>query len=203
MATNPAPNTRSVSLQDQDALIVVDVQRDFLPGGSLGVPGGDRIIPVLNDYITLFTRRNLPVIATRDWHPPDHCSFQAQGGPWPVHCVQETQGAAFPDALKLPGEVIVISKGTRPERDAYSGFEDTALHERLQQMQAQRLFIGGLATDYCVQATVLDACALGYAVFLLADAVAAVNVHPDDDVRALDKMKAAGARLVSREHVAA
>ncbi len=202
MATTSTPNTLPVTLKDRDALIVVDVQHDFLPGGSLGVPGGDRIIPVLNDYITLFASRNLPVIATRDWHPTDHCSFQAQGGPWPVHCVQETQGAAFPDALKLPGEVIVISKGTRPERDAYSGFEDTVLHERLQQMQVQRLFIGGLATDYCVQATVLDACALGYTVFLLADAVAAVNVHPGDGVRALDKMKVAGARLISREHLA-
>ena len=198
MTTPPS----TIELQDHDALVVVDVQRDFLPGGSLAVPEGDRIIPVLNAYISLFSRHDLPIIATRDWHPADHCSFQAQGGPWPVHCVRETRGAAFPETLELPAGLIVISKGTQPERDAYSGFQGTDLHERLQRMGVSRLFIGGLATDYCVQATVLDARELGYTVFLLEDAIRAVNVNPDDGNRAIGRMKAAGALVITRKQMA-
>ncbi len=190
------------SLADHDGLLIVDVQNDFLPGGSLAVPDGDRIIPILNDYIALFRNRRLPVIATRDWHPPDHCSFQAQGGPWPVHCVRSTQGADFPATLALPPETIIISKGCRQDRDAYSGFQDTDLHERLQQLDVRRLFIGGLATDYCVRATVLDALQLDYAVCLLEDAIRAVDVNPGDGERALATMTAAGALPVSRERLA-
>lgn len=197
-----AGDRSGIMLHKGDALIIVDVQHDFLPGGNLSVPEGDRIIPVLNDYIELFAAHDLPVVATRDWHPPDHCSFQAQGGPWPVHCVRESRGAAFPEDLALPAGALIVSKGTQPERDAYSGFQETDLDERLRAKGIERLFIGGLATDYCVQATVLDARALGYTVFVLEDAVRAVDVHPGDGVRALEKMVAAGARRITREQIA-
>ncbi|MFQ5488549.1 MAG: isochorismatase family protein [Gammaproteobacteria bacterium] len=188
-----------LTVADHDGLLIIDVQNDFLPGGSLAVPGGDQIIPVLNGYIILFRKRHLPVFATRDWHPPDHCSFQSQGGPWPVHCVRSTKGADFPETLALPAETIIISKGERQDRDAYSGFQDTDLHEQLQQLGVRRLFIGGLATDYCVQATVLDALQLGYAVCLLEDAIRAVDVKPGDGEQALATMAAAGAVPLSRE----
>ncbi len=132
-----------------DALLIVDVQNDFLPGGSLAVAEGDQVVGVLNDYIAVFSRQGLPVYATRDWHTPDHCSFQAQGGLWPPHCVADSPGAGFAPDLRLPeGSVTVISKGTRQDKDAYSGFEGSDLTERLRSAGIQRLFIGGLATDY-------------------------------------------------------
>src|SRR5579884_3705456 len=114
-----------------DALVVVDVQNDFLPGGSLAVPGGDEVVPVLNRYLGLFAERGRPVFATRDWHPPDHGSFRDRGGPWPPHCVAGTRGAAFAPDLRLPAGARVISKGTSRERDTYSGFEGTTLDEEL------------------------------------------------------------------------
>ncbi|MBI2104107.1 MAG: isochorismatase family protein, partial [Candidatus Omnitrophica bacterium] len=157
-----------------DALMVVDVQNDFLPGGSLAVPEGDAVVPVLNRYLEAFKERGLPVVASRDWHPPGHCSFKDQGGPWPAHCMMGTPGAAFAPALALPPTALIISKGSDPERDAYSGFQGTDLHERLRLLGAQRLFVGGLATDYCVRETVQDALARGYAVILLQDAIRAV-----------------------------
>ena len=132
-----------------DALLIVDVQSDFLPGGSLAVAEGDRVVDVLNDYIAVFSQQGLPIYATRDWHTPDHCSFQAQGGPWPPHCVAGSAGAGFAPGLRLPMEsVTIISKGTRQNQDAYSGFEGTDLAERLRAGDVQRLFIGGLATDH-------------------------------------------------------
>ncbi len=195
-----ASQTR-LALAGHDALLIVDVQNDFLPGGSLAVPDGDGIIPVLNEYIKCFRDRGLPVIATRDWHPPDHCSFQSQGGPWPPHCVRATTGADFPATLVLPSDVVVISKGCQKTRDAYSGFEGTALHEQLRELGVRRLFVGGLATDYCVRATVLDARRLGYEVCLLVDAIRAVDVHAGDGERAIEEMRKAGARPVTREQL--
>ncbi len=113
-----------VKLTDSDALMIIDVQNDFLPGGSLPVPGGDRILPVLNRYIAVFSAHGLPIFASRDWHPPDHCSFETQGGHWSVHCVADSRGAAFPADLKLPDRTCMISKAVQPGREAYSAFSD-------------------------------------------------------------------------------
>jgi nicotinamidase/pyrazinamidase len=176
-----------------DALLLVDVQRDFLPGGSLAVPGGDAILEPLAACIGRFEAMGLPIFASRDWHPPDHCSFEVQGGSWPVHCVAGGSGAGFSDALRLPASANVVSKGRSPGRDAYSAFGETELHSRLQASGVRRLFVAGLATDYCVLATVIDARALGYEVFVLQDAIAAVELRPGDGARALQKMSAAGA----------
>ena len=186
-----------------DALLIVDVQNDFLPGGSLAVAEGDQVVGVLNDYIAVFSRQGLPVYATRDWHTPDHCSFQAQGGPWPPHCVADSPGVGFAPGLRLPeGKATVISKGTRQDKDAYSGFEGSDLAERLRSAGIQRLFIGGLATDYCVLDTVRDALREGFAVRLLEDAIRAVNVQPDDGAKAIAEMRQGGAVPVTLAEVA-
>lgn len=179
-----------------DALLVVDVQNDFLPGGALGVPDGDEVIPVANRYIAAFTRAGRPVIYSRDWHPADHCSFAAAGGPWPSHCVQNTAGAAFSDELERPVDAVVISKATRREADAYSAFDGTDLGEKLAAGGVTRLLIVGLATDYCVLASALDALAAGLEVLVPTAGVRAVNVEPGDGDRALARMRAAGAALI-------
>lgn len=183
-----------------DALIVVDVQRDFLPGGALAVTDGNAVVPVLNHYITLFHARGRPIVATRDWHPPNHVSFVAQGGPWPPHCVQGTPGARFADDLVLPTETRVQSKASDVATDNYSGFDGTGLAEALRDLDCRRLFIGGLATDYCVLHTVLDALTAGFEVHLLSDAIRAVEVAPGDADRAMTRMREAGARLFSLDH---
>ena len=183
-------------LEKGDALIIVDVQSDFLPGGSLGVPDGDAIVPVINAYAEKFGSAELPIVATRDWHPADHCSFAAQGGPWPPHCVRHTAGAEFAAALHLPEEVLLISKATRSEADAYSGFDGTDLAKRLRAAGVRRVFVGGLATDYCVLATVRDALAAGFEAAVLTDAVRAVNVESDDGDKALAEMRRLGAQLI-------
>lgn len=185
-----------------DALLIVDVQNDFLPGGSLAVPLGDEVVTVLNRYLDIFAMQNLPVYATRDWHPAKHCSFRAQGGPWPAHCVAKSSGAAFAAALQLPPAAVIISKATTVEQDAYSGFQSTNLNRQLHAAQIHRLFIGGLATDYCVLNTVRDALKLGYEVFLLADAIRAVNVQPGDGLRAEQEMIKLGAQRITVEGVA-
>lgn len=182
------------SLGPGDALIVVDVQNDFLPGGALGVPAADEVVPVLNEYLHLFSQQGLPVFATRDWHPPGHCSFQPAGGPWPVHCVAGTWGAEFPGQLALPAAAQVISKATAVDQEAYSGFAGTDLAERLHASGVRRLFVGGLATDYCVLATVQDALALGFATVLLRDAVRAVGARPGNGDAAIARMLESGAR---------
>lgn len=191
----------SFSPRQGDALIVVDVQNDFLPGGALAVPEGDRVIPVLNGYLGCFAAAGLPIFATRDWHPPDHCSFRAQGGPWPPHCMAGSPGAALAATLELPGEASIVSKATMPDKDAYSGFGGTDLAERLRRTEVTRVFVGGLATDYCVLNTVLDAVEQGFAVVLLKDAVRAVDVHPGDGAAAIARMVAAGAVCATLEQV--
>ena len=178
-----------------DALVIVDVQNDFLPGGRLAVPEGDAVIAPLNRLIKLFQTRGLPVYATRDWHPEDHCSFGEQGGPWPPHCVADTEGAAFASDLQLPDDAVVIYKATLQGKDAYSGFEGTDLAEHLRGRQINRLFIGGLATDYCVLNTVKDALAEGFRVVLIKDAIRAVDVHAGDGDRAIHEMQRCGAQL--------
>ena len=192
----------SIRLQTGDALIAVDVQNDFLPGGSLAVPEGDAVVPALNRYLAAFAARALPVFATRDWHPPDHCSFKARGGIWPAHCVAETRGGGFATGLALPQSVVVISKAATPDADAYSGFGGTDLAARLRSGGVVRLFIGGLATDYCVLNTVKDALAEGFAVLLLADAIRAVDVNAGDGARAQDEMRRLGARAIRYEDLA-
>ena len=189
-------------LQPGDALVLVDVQNDFLPGGSLPVSDGDEILEPLNELIERFETAWLPIVATRDWHPANHVSFAERGGPWPPHCVQGTEGAQFHEDLRLPSETIVISKADTPDKDAYSGFEGTDLHERLQALGVKRLFVGGLATDYCVLNTVLDASKLGYDVVVLHDTVRAVNVEPHHGDEAMGAMADAGARHAHSSHLA-
>ncbi|GMU22732.1 MAG: nicotinamidase [Phycisphaerae bacterium] len=201
------------------ALILVDIQIDFLPGGALGVPDGDQVVPVANRLMAAFEQ----VVATQDWHPADHGSFASRhpgkkvgeviefnGLPqilWPDHCVQDTRGAAFPGDLDVRRISRVIHKGTDPAIDSYSGFFDngrrkaTGLGEYLREKQIRELFIVGLATDYCVKATALDARQLGFEVSLVLEGIRGVELHPGDCQRALDEMAAAGVRLVREADV--
>ncbi|MGE5130339.1 MAG: nicotinamidase [Sphingomonadaceae bacterium] len=178
-----------------DALLVVDVQKDFLPGGALAVAQGDEVVAPLNAAIRAFERAGRPIYASRDWHPENHCSFRARGGPWPPHCVAGTRGAEFADGLALPPSAVIISKADTADADAYSAFGGNDLAERLHRQRVRRVVIGGLTTDYCVVNSVLDARAAGFEVVVLADAIRAVNVRSDDGERALDTMRKAGARL--------
>jgi nicotinamidase/pyrazinamidase len=176
-----------------DALLAIDIQNDFLPGGHLAVAEGDQVIPVINSYIDRFIQRQLPVIATRDWHPKNHGSFIKQGGSWPEHCIAGSTGAEFAGSLHLPDTVHIFSTGIEVEKDGYSGFENPDLTKLLEKLSVSRLFIGGLATDYCVLHTVCDALDLNYQVLLLTDAVRAVNVHRQDGEQSLNKMILKGA----------
>lgn len=180
-------------LQSGDALLIIDVQRDFLPGGSLAVPDGDGVVAPLNAWLSRFRSAGLPVFATFDWHPADHCSFREHGGPWPAHCIAGTPGAGFADKLDLDVGAVCVAKAATPDADAYSGFSGTDLHLRLQSASVHRLFVGGLATDYCVLQSVLEARRLGYEVILLSKAMRAVDVTPGDGERAIAAMRAAGA----------
>jgi nicotinamidase/pyrazinamidase len=184
-----------------DALLVVDVQNDFLPGGALGITGGDAIVPPLNRLLGAWRERGLPVYLSRDWHPIGHCSFALQGGPWPDHCVAGTFGAEFSRQLQVAPTDLVISKATRVDKDAYSALDGTPLAEALHSRGTTRLFIGGLATDYCVRATGIDARAAGLDVVVLADAVCAVNVEPGDGDRALAELERAGCGLATTDAV--
>jgi nicotinamidase/pyrazinamidase len=188
------------------ALLVVDVQNDFCPGGSLGVSGGHEIVPVLNEYARRFHAEGSPVIATRDWHPPQTRHFQAQGGPWPPHCVQGTPGAEFHPELRLPEGTEVVSKGMDPNEDSYSAFDaytrtGQTLPAYLRALDVDEIYIGGLATDYCVRATTLDALSQGFRVTVLTDAIRGVDVRPGDSERALREMVDAGARTATLETV--
>lgn len=174
-----------------DALLIVDPQVDFCPGGALPVPGGDAIFPAVN----LVSRKTPIVVASRDWHPADHVSFQDRGGPWPPHCVAGTDGAEFHPALDRDPIQHVFSKATGPEQEAYSAFDGTGLADWLRERGVRRLLVAGLATDYCVRASVLDARREGFDVVVLEDAVGAVDVNPGDGERALSEMRAAGAEV--------
>jgi nicotinamidase/pyrazinamidase len=182
-------------LQHDDALLIVDVQRDFMPGGALAVPHGDAVIAPVNVCIERFVAHGLPVYASRDWHPQGHCSFAQAGGPWPRHGVAGTAGAAFADGLHLPPQVRVVSKGHERGSEAYSAFAGTGLHQQLRTGHVLRLFVVGVATEYCVASSVLDALALGYRVVVVTDAIAAVDVQPGDGERALARMRESGAQL--------
>ncbi|MBI3324932.1 MAG: nicotinamidase [Candidatus Omnitrophica bacterium] len=184
------------------ALLIVDVQRDFCPGGSLPVPGGDRVVPVLNRYIRLAAQAGLPLVACRDWHPPKTRHFAPYGGAWPVHCVEHTPGAAFHPDLALAAGAGIVSKGMDPDQDSYSCFDGTlegiAFERWLRGRGISGLIIGGLATDYCVKATVIDAAKRGFAVTVLTDAIAGVDVTSGDVERALAQMRGV-ARFVEGE----
>ncbi len=197
-----------------EALILVDVQNDFLPGGALAVPEGDQVIPVINDLMSRFEL----VVATRDWHPADHLSFASQHPGrkvgeiidldgleqilWPDHCVQGTEGAAFAEGLNADDIHHVLYKGTDRRIDSYSGFFDnghrkaTGLADLLDDRGVKQVTIAGLATDYCVKFTVLDACRLGYETRVVRDGIRAVNLNPGDGDKAIDEMREAGAQVV-------
>jgi nicotinamidase-related amidase len=178
-------------IQPDDALVIVDVQHDFLPGGALGVAAGERIFDPIDALAPRFAR----VYATRDWHPADHSSYAQYGGPWPVHCVAGTHGAAFDPRLRLENVDRVVDKGIDRETDGYSAFAATDLAEDLRAHGVRRIFVAGLATDYCVKASALDARAAGFDVVVIEDAAAAVNVEPGDEERALDAIRDAGAAV--------
>lgn len=188
----------SVELRPDDALIVVDVQHDFLPGGALAVAEGERIFGPINALAPRFAR----VYATRDWHPPDHSSYVQHGGPWPVHCVAGTHGSAFDARLERANIHAVVDKGTDRATDGYSGFAATSLAADLRAHGIHRVFVCGLATDYCVKATALDAKAEGFDAVVVADASAAVNVQVGDEARALDALHAAGVTVVHSSEIA-
>jgi nicotinamidase/pyrazinamidase len=173
------------------ALLIVDVQHDFLPGGALGVTDGDEVIPAL---VAAAEDADV-VVVSRDAHPADHCSFADQGGVWPVHCVEGTHGAELHPAIAELEPDVRIDKATTRDRDAYSAFDGTRLEEELRARGVDRIVIGGLATDYCVRASVLDALRAGFAVTVLEDAVRGVDVQPGDSERALEEMRAAGAAV--------
>jgi len=191
-----------VKLTDRDALVVVDMQKDFMPGGALPVPKADEIVPVVNEYVKLFERAGLPVFFTRDWHPPNHISFKGHGGVWPPHCVQNTEGAEFHEDLYLPPDnKFIISKGTSPDFDAYSGFQGTLLEDLLRERGVKRLFVCGVATDYCVKNTAVGGLNLGFQVFLLRDAIRGVDVNPGDSERAVDEVLRRGGVLLELDNL--
>lgn len=184
------------------ALLIVDVQNDFCPGGALAVKGGDEIVPVLNQYIKEFQRLKFPVLASRDWHPRVTKHFKEFGGLWPAHCVQETPGAAFHPLLNMNDKVQIISKGMDPEKDSYSAFHGfdphgNSLLDVLKESAIGELYVGGLATDYCVKASVLDALNYGFRVFVLEDATKGVDLKPQDSKQAFKEMTVRGAKLIN------
>jgi len=192
-----------MEVEPKKALIIVDVQNDFCPGGSLAVAHGEEVVAPLNKLMNEFLDRGEPVFKTRDWHPEKTKHFQIYGGTWPVHCVQNTKGAEFhPDLLDDP-RVTIVSKGFDESADGYSGFDGTRLAETLREEDVKEVWIGGLATDYCVKETVLDARREGFKVKALADAMRPVNLNPEDGEKAVAEMSAAGAEIVGSRTKAA
>lgn len=181
-------------LQKGDALLVVDVQWDFCPGGRLPVPGGDRIIPVLNEWISASLTRNIPIYASRDWHPKGHISFQERGGPWPPHCIQDTEGAQFHPNLHMDPRILVVTKGTRFDRDQNSVFDATGLSTQLMHDRVRRLHVGGLALDICVLTSVIDALKNGFEVQLIKSATRPVD--EEKGRRALERMIKTGVKVI-------
>jgi nicotinamidase/pyrazinamidase len=181
------------ALRPGDALVLVDVQVDFCPGGALPVEEGDRIVPVLNAWIDGAEGMGIPVYASRDWHPVGHVSFKDQGGDWPPHCIQDRAGARFHPELRLPERTVKITKGVRFDHDQNSAFDETGLALQLERDAVKRLWVGGLALDVCVLATVLDARRAGYEVFVLEDGTRPVSREVGSE--ALKRMEAAGAKI--------
>jgi len=189
-------------MEEKKALLIVDVQNDFCPGGALAVPKGDKIVAVLNKYMMIFSRKKWPIFASRDWHPKQSKHFKKSGGPWPEHCIQNTRGARLHPDLRLPKGTIVLSKGMDPDKDSYSAFQavdakGTKFFELLKISGIKELFVGGLATDYCVKSSVLDALKLGFKVKLLIDAIKGVNIKPEDSEQAIEEMVRGGAEKMT------
>ena len=188
------------------ALVIVDVQNDFCPGGALAVAEGDRVVAPLNRLAAGFAAAGELVVATRDWHPERSSHFKSGGGRWPPHCVQGSAGAKFHPQLRLPQQAVIISKGLTRKAQGYSGFEGKSdagksLAQVLREHGVKQLYVGGLATDYCVRSTVLEGLKQGYDVFVLTDAVRAVEVQPGDSKRAIEEMKRAGGKMVQADQV--
>ena len=185
-------------MKTKKALLIIDLQNDFCPGGALAVPEGDKIVSNLNQYIEIFSKNKLAIFASRDWHPKQTSHFKDQGGLWPPHCVQNTKGAFFHPELKLPKETIVLSKGMDPKTDSYSAFQaqdsnGKQFEDILKASGIEELYIGGLATDYCVKSSVLDSLNKGFKVKLMVDAIKGVNIKPDDSKDAIEEMVNNGA----------
>ena len=178
-----------------DALIVTDIQNDFCPGGSLAVPEGHKTVPIINQLLPRFEH----TVYTRDWHPEGHCSFSDAptftDGSWPVHCQAFSPGAEFNGDLHVPADALIISKGTDPNREAYSAFEGTDLETHLRQWGITRIFVCGLATDYCVKSTALDGKDLGFDVFIIENACRGVNQPPGSVSQAVETMAEAGVKI--------
>lgn len=190
------------------SLLVVDVQNDFCPGGALPVERGDEVVTVLNEYVRHFVERRAPIYLSRDWHPPRTTHFREWGGPWPPHCVQDTAGAEFHPSLYVPGDAVVISKGMDANQDSYSAFqgvdpEGRPLADSLRARGVRRIYVGGLATDYCVKCSVTDALRNGFETVVLVDAVRGIDVSPGDVARALGDMRGEGASAATIEEVVA
>lgn len=181
----------SQTLRPGDAVLIVDVQTDFCPGGALPIDDGDAIVPVLNQWLGAARDKGIPVYASRDWHPAGHVSFVERGGEWPPHCVQDTEGAAFHPELDLPADAVKVAKGVRFDKDQYSAFDDTGLAERLREDGVTRLWVGGLAQDVCVEATVLAACDSGFEVHVIGDATRPITAGGGEEANR--RMQTAGA----------
>jgi nicotinamidase/pyrazinamidase len=188
------------------ALLLVDVQNDFCPGGALPVADGDAVVPIVNRLAARAGALGLPVYASRDWHPPDSRHFAQNGGRWPVHCVAGTEGARLRSDLQLPSTAQIVTKGVGPDDEGYSAFDGTvagrgSLIMDLRARGVTHLIMGGLATDYCVKVSALDARHHGLAVTVVTDAIRAVNVEPGDGDRAIEEMKAAGVVMRQSDQV--
>ena len=184
-------------LKTGDALLIIDVQIDFCPGGSLPIEAGDQVVPVLNEWIEAARVKEIPVYASRDWHPIKHPSFKENGGLWPAHCLQDSLGAAFHPDLNLPEGTVLISKGVRFDQDQNSAFDQTGLAVQLRKDGIRRLYVGGLAEDVCVLATVLDACHEGFETVLIRDATRSISQEGGRAAR--ETMRAAGAQFIGME----
>jgi nicotinamidase/pyrazinamidase len=180
-------------LEHGDALIIVDVQNDFCPGGALPIERGDEVVAVLNRWIAAASSAGVPVYASRDWHPKRHLSFTESGGQWPPHCLQDSEGARFHPDLRLPGSTVIVTKGVRLDRDQYSAFDETGLATELRARDVKRVWVGGLAEDVCVRATVLDARQQGFQAVLIADGTRPITRIGGDEAK--EEMRRAGAQF--------
>lgn len=177
------------------ALLLIDLQNDYFPGGALGISEADTLIPTINACIRHFSRNGWPILATRDWHPPTHCSFQEQQGPWLPHCIQGSRGAQFHSDLVMPPGMMVISKGTQPKKDSTSCFEESSLEERLEDLGTKTLWILGLGTAECLKKTLSAACRLKLTTIVFTDAVKTFSAHPTSETNLLQEIVQSGGRL--------
>ena len=182
--------TENKKFRQGDALLIIDVQNDFCPGGALPIENGDAVVPVLNEWISSASQSDTPVSLSRDWHPAKHMSFESEGGDWPSHCIQDTDGASFHPELSLPEGAVVVTKGTRFDKDQHSAFDETGLDDELRKRGIGRVWVAGLALDVCVHATALDAVRAGFEVHLIEAATRPVTSK--GGAKALEELKRAG-----------